>query len=501
MAVTEASFSCESGEVQGLIGENGAGKSTMMKIVAGIYGADSGGVKIRGEEVSYRNPWQAVEKGVVLVHQELSLVPDLTVAENLFLPKPPTGKFNLVSQRDLEKRAKGFFADLGLEGVPPGSRVNNLPLRSRQTVEIAKALFRKRKILVLDEPTSALSLEDVKWLSGILERLRQEDMTVIYISHRMGEIKDLCDRFTILRNGKEVGTFPAHSIHDKEVISLMIGRSLEATFPPKPAYRDDLPSAIEVENLHSDSGLSGVDFVLRKGEVLGLAGLEGQGQRALFQSLFGMDRLSEGKIVVNGKPVRIRHPKEAIHAGMSFAIGLVPEDRSTEGLFLDLPIRQNVTLPVLDTLTVLGWVKRKQEYSRVVDLFKKINIRLNVIDEFANSLSGGNQQKVVIAKWLLAASQNLLMYDPTRGVDVGTKFEIYSLIRDWANSGKSILFYSTELPELVGLCDRVLTIYGGRIVAEFRGEEITEEKLLAAMVGMNSEKQHTTKARAEKEAR
>lgn len=491
MALNGASFSCNTGEIHGLIGENGAGKSTMVKIVSGVYKPDSGSIKIRGQEVALRNPWKAVNQGIVVVHQELSLVPDLTVAENLFLPKPPLKKIKLNAQSDIEKKALRFFADIGLKGIHPDEQVGSLTLRSKQVLEIAKAIYRQPKILILDEPTSALSIEEVNWLSGIIRRLREEGLTVVYISHRLGEIKEFCDRFTILRNGKEVGTYRTDEIEDDEVIRLMIGRSLAATFPSKPAENKKISPAIEVKNLKSESGLSGINLTLYRQEVLGIAGLEGQGQRALFRCLFGIERFSDGQVFINSQPVRIRHPRDAIHAHIGLTTGLVPEDRKTEGLFLDLSIGHNVTLPTLNNFTKLGWINDNDEHIKIKGILKKVNVDLEVIDLSANSLSGGNQQKVVIAKWLLAACNNMLMYDPTRGVDVGTKFEIYNLIRDMTTEGNSVLIYSSELPELVNLCDRVLALYDGKVVNEFHGNEITEEALLSAIMGINQIKKNS----------
>jgi ribose transport system ATP-binding protein len=484
-ALNGASFSCNNGEIHGLIGENGAGKSTMVKIVSGVYKPDSGSIKIGGKEVSLRNPYIAVKQGIVVVHQELSLVPDLTVAENLFLPKPPLKKFKLNAQSDIEKKALKFFDDIGVKGIHPDEQVGSLTLRSKQVLEIAKAIYRQPKIMILDEPTSALSIAEVNWLSEIIHKLRQKGLTVVYISHRLGEIKELCDRYTILRNGEEVGTYSADEIDDDEVIRLMIGRSLAATFPSKLTTNKKFSPAIEVQNLKTESGLSGINLTLYRQEVLGIAGLDGQGQRALFRCLFGIERLSDGEIFINGKLVHIRHPRDAIHAHIGLTTGLVPEDRKTEGLFLDLSIGNNVSLPIIDNLSKLGWINNIDENFKIKDILKKVNVDLEVIDLYANSLSGGNQQKVVIAKWMLAACNNMLMYDPTRGVDVGTKFEIYNLIRDMATEGNSVLIYSSELPELVNLCDRVLALYDGKVVNEFHGNEINEEALLSAIMGIN----------------
>ena len=467
------------------LGRNGAGKSTMIKIISGVYRPDAGKIKIMGDEVVLKTPWEGVEHGVVVVHQELSLVPDLTVAENLLMPRPPVNKAGLISNNEIEAEAAAFFEKIGIHDLFPGDYVSSLTLRSKQILEIAKALYRRPVILILDEPTSALSIRDVQWLSEIIRGLRDQDHAIVYISHRLGEIKDLCDRLTILRNGKEVGTYRTHEIDDDEVIRLMVGRSLAASFPPKPEYGRITESAVEIQDLTSESGLSGISLSLHKGEVLGVAGLQGQGQRSLFRCLFGLEHPTGGRIVVDGRTIRIRTPRDAIHAGLGFNMGLVPEERKTEGLILDLSIRQNLTLPVIDEITEMGWINNEEERKKVEEVAGKINIDLEVIETEANSLSGGNQQKVVIAKWLLARCKNMLMFDPTRGVDVATKFEIYNLIRKMADDGNSVLIYSSELPELVNLCDRVLALYDGKVMEEFEGLDITEEKILAAILGMN----------------
>ena len=497
VALNGASFSCEQGEIHGFIGENGAGKSTMIKIISGVYRPDAGRITILGEEVVLKSPWDGVKHGVVVVHQELSLVPDLTVAENLLLPWPPTNRLGMISQGKIEALAASFFETIGIRDLRPSDYVASLSLRSKQVLEIAKALFRKPKILILDEPTSALSINDVEWLSRIVREFRDQGNTVVYISHRLGEIKDLCQHLTILRSGKEVGTYKTSEIDDEEVIRLMIGRSLAATFPAKPAFEQKKQPAIEVRELTSDSGLSGLTFTLHKGEVLGVAGLQGQGQSPLFRCLFGQEHSTGGQIVVNGRSVRIRNPRDAIHAGVGFNMGLVPEDRKTEGLVLDLSIKQNLTLPIIDTISGMSWIKSDQETQLVMDVARKTNIDLEVLETEANSLSGGNQQKVVIAKWLLANCRIMLMFDPTRGVDVSTKFEIYSLIRKMTEEGNSVLFYSSELPELVNLCDRVLALYDGKVISEFEGEDITEEKLLTAILGISAGENGNTGQRVE----
>jgi ribose transport system ATP-binding protein len=485
IALNNVSFSSEKGEIHGLIGENGAGKSTLIKIIGGVYKPNSGKITILGERVSLHNPWDGVKHSVVCVHQEMSLVPDLTIAENLFIPKPPSNKLKFISQKDIEEKAQDFFNRIGVKSLRPNVTVESLSLRDKQIVEIAKALYRNPKILILDEPTSALGIKDVEWLSNIVKELRNQGISIIYISHRMGEIRGLCDRFTILRNGKNVGTYNANELSDDEVVKLMIGHSIEVIFPNKQEGKNEKKTSIEIKDLYSVSGLKGVNFRLRRGEILGMAALQGQGQHAIFECLFGMERPLKGEILIEGSVAHIKHPRDAYLKGLCFNIGFVPEDRKTEGLFLEMPIRHNVTLPIIDSISKFGFCNRNKELEMILDVFTKMNIDITKLNNTANSLSGGNQQKIVIAKWMLAACKNMLMYDPTRGVDVGTKHEIYTIIREMANSGRAVLFYSSELTELVGLCDRVIAIYGGKVVAEFTGGEITEQKILTAILGIN----------------
>jgi ribose transport system ATP-binding protein len=484
VALDKASFSVRSGEVHGLLGENGAGKSTTIKLLSGLIRPDSGSVKIFNREALFRNPKQAHQMGVQTVFQEISLVRDLTVLENLLLPKAPILATGQINRRRGRQLVAEHFARIGLYGIELVEVVRNLDLSQRQKVEIARALFRRPKILLLDEPTSALSGRDIDWLHGIVANCKAEGITVIFISHRIGEVRLFCDRLTVLRNGKDVGTSDVAAISDQEVIRLIIGRSLAATFPPKPAPKPDSRKgvpAFSVSGLTTAGKLRGASFDLWPGEILGIAALQGMGQRELFNVCFGMTFLRSGTIRIDGQAVTLASPRAAIRANVG--ISFVPEDRKTESLFLKLDGKFNVTLPVITRYSRFGFVDRKSETVAATKILDDVEVQPKALSMRAGALSGGNQQKLAIAKWLLAGSRIFLMFDPTRGVDVGTKHQLYLLMRSLASRGASILFYSTEIAELVNLCDRVLVMYGGRIVTEFRDDEIDEKQIMGAALG------------------
>jgi ribose transport system ATP-binding protein len=484
VALDNVTFSGELGEIRGLIGENGAGKSTLIKVLSGVHKSDSGTIRILDKKVIIRNPWEGVQHQVVVVHQELSLIPDLTVAENLYLPRQPAGGIGFVAKKKVEAMAQQHLASLGIADINPGKQVRQLSLRDRQLVEISKALQRKAQILVLDEPTSALGLKDVEWLFNLVVQLSRQGVAVVYISHRMGEIRGICQRLTVLRNGKNVGTCLTSDVDDDEVVKLMIGRSIDVVFPPKPARRPHPEPSVVLKDVHTRSGLRGLNFTLNKGEVLGIAALQGQGQQDLFECLFGLVPITKGEMLVNGRPARFRTPRAAIHHGGVYHIGLIPEDRKRDGLIVEMPVRENTTLPTLENFTRFGLVRRTREIAEISRVFQELNISLQKTNDLAAALSGGNQQKLVMAKWLLADCQTMLMYDPTRGVDVGTKAEIYRLIRKMAGEGKSILLYSSEISEVLGLGDRIIVLYKGRVFGEFPGQGIGEQEVLSAMLGI-----------------
>jgi ribose transport system ATP-binding protein len=484
VALDGASISVRSGETHALLGENGAGKSTTVKLLSGLIRPNSGSIRIFGDEVHLNRPTDAHHHGVQTAFQEISLVRDLTVAENLLLPNAPTGIAGLLRRRHGEALVREHLERLDLGGINPRAEVGTLDLPQRQKIEIARAVFRRPRVLLLDEPTSALSGRDIDWLGGLIERLKADGVTTIFISHRMAEVRLFCDRLTVLRNGKDVGSGEVSEINDDEVIRMIIGRSLAATFPPKPLVKPRDAKAVPVlsgQGLATDGKLSDAGFDLMRGEILGIAGLQGMGQQDLFQALFGVIPLTAGEIRVDGRPVTLASPQDAIRANIG--ISLVPEDRKTEGLFLRLDGKFNVSLPVLDRFSRAGFIDGKAEKAAVAEVLDQVEVHPRAIHTPSGAFSGGNQQKIAIAKWLVAGSRTLLMFDPTRGVDVGTKHQLYVMMRSFVEAGGSVLFYSTEIAELVNLCDRVLVMYGGRFVDELEGEAIEEERIMHGALG------------------
>ncbi len=475
-ALHEASFSAGFGEVHALVGENGAGKSTMIKILSGVLRADAGTVRIRGAEVAFRNPHDARALGVGTVFQELTLMPWMTVAENLFLRHEPRGAAGLVRRRELARRADEAFARLGIHGIDPYELPAALSLADRQIIEVARALLRDPEILFLDEPTSALAAQEVEWLFGLVREMRDRGRCVIFTSHRWGEVANLADRITIFRNGEHVAT--RAQLTESEAVTLMTGRTIDRMYPDPPPVPADAEPVLEVEDLRGGA-VRGVSFSLRRGEILGLGGLAGQGQRDLFMTLFGARKAVGGEIRVAGKPRRIRKPSDAIKLGMGIA--LVPEDRKTEGLLLPMSVRDNLTLAVLDRVAFWGVLLPAVERSYVARAMRRLMIRSSrpTVQE-VGTLSGGNQQKVLIGRWLLAESDVLLLFDITRGVDVGTKHDLYELMMELVAEGKSLLFYSSETEEVARLCHRVLVMREGRIAAELAGEQAGAEEIVSA---------------------
>ncbi len=483
VALDGMSFAVAKGEVHALLGENGAGKSTTVKMLSGLVQPDQGSIELFGAPVRLGQPLDAQRLGVQTAYQEMTLVRDLTVTENMLLPHAPTGLLGQLRRREGERRVSEHLASLGLDFIDPRAEIRDLDLPVRQKIEIARAVFRKPRILLLDEPTSSLSGRDIDWLGDLIRQVTADGVTVVFISHRMPEVRLFCDRLTVLRNGKEVGTAPVDSISDDEVVRMIIGRSLAATFPPRPKARPrpDRPPFLEARNLATDGRLEGASFQLWPGEILGIAGLQGMGQQQLFLSCFGMARVTAGQILVDGKEVTLASPQDAIRANIG--ISLVPEDRKTEGLFLKMDGRSNVALPVIDRFTRGGLIDGKAETEAVSRVFQQVEVAERALYTPAGAFSGGNQQKIAIGKWLLAGSRILLMFDPTRGVDIGTKHQLYLLMRSFAEAGGAVLFYSTEIAELVNLCDRVLVMYGGRIVSELAGDAIEEEAIMRAALG------------------
>mgnify|MGYP001175625356 CR=1 FL=1 len=481
-ALDKVNFSCRPGSIHALIGENGAGKSTLIKILTGVVTPDSGTLKVDGQPASLTSPVDAGQLGIVPVFQELSLLPDLTVAENIFITNPPRNRLGLIDRKAINRQTHQLFDSFGFHHLDPEALITELPLAQRQMVEIATALSRQPRLLILDEGTSALTLRDVKLVFQVLEKMRNENRSVVFISHRMDEIEEIADTITIFRDGRHVGVFPAGTVSHDDMVHMMIGRKLEQVFPDKPTHKMEETPLLAVKDLGWEHLLHDINFSLNQGEILGLGGLDGQGQGELLFALFGVLRNLRGEILIDGQPTKIKSPAAASEAGIGLA--LIPEDRKTEGLLLPMSVGNNITMSTLDRWARLGILNNRQEKAAIQRMVEQLKIKTASTRIPVGSLSGGNQQKVVIAKWLLTEARILLLYDLTRGIDVGTKQEVYQLMRSLADQGVGILFFSTELPELVGMCDRVLVLYEGKISRELKSDDITEENLVAAALGL-----------------
>ena len=484
-ALANANLVVFSGRIHAILGENGAGKSTLIKILAGVVAPDAGRIVLDGAEVSFDSPAAANRAGIVCIFQELSLVPDLSVADNIAISNPPR-RFGLIDRRAQRRIAEEALARAGATDIHPMALVKDLPLSRRQMVEIAKALARKPRVLILDEATSALTAADVAKVFVVLKRLRQEGLALLFISHRMHEIAELADECTVFRNGANVATYAAATKSDNEVVELMIGREYSHVFPPKPPPRaSEAPPLLEVRNLSWSDRLRGISFSARAGEVVGLGGLDGQGQRELLLALFGVLRGVSGEIVVGGTRVSPSSP----HAAKAATIGmaLIPEDRKTEGLMLPMSVRENLSFAALHRVSNGGVIDSAREKKLVGEMISLLAIQTAGTEIPVGALSGGNQQKVVIAKWLMTEPRIILLNDPTRGIDVATKQEIYVLLRRLADSGAAIVFYTTDYDELIGCCDRALVLYDGAIRRVLVGAEITERALISSALNISTD--------------
>lgn len=475
IALRRVSFQVLPGEVHALVGENGAGKSTLVKILSGVVQPDGGRVLLEGAPFAPGSLMQARASGVSTAFQELSLVPNLSVAANLMLPRLVKGLGGLIATRANQARAAALLDEFGAADIPPAARVGALSLAQKQRLEIVRALSHRPRLLILDEPTAALI--EPEWLFGLVERLAAAGVAILYISHRLAEVRRLCHRATVLRNGESMRTVELAGTSDAQIFSLMVGKSPDAHgAAAHTAMRTETP-ALSVRHLRA-SRIADVSFDLYGGEILGVAALEGQGQRQLFRMLAGAMPLSAG-VTVAGRPVRLGTPAEALGAG----IGFLPEERKTEGIFLGLSTAANISLPVLGRLRRLGLINRRRERAVVDEQADRVELARRYLGMKISGLSGGNQQKALLARVLLSGARILVLFDPTRGVDVGTKQVVYDVIRDFAARGGSVLIYSTELEELVQLVARCLVLYRGGIVGELSGETLTEAGLVSLATG------------------
>ncbi|HEX6705805.1 MAG TPA: sugar ABC transporter ATP-binding protein [Albitalea sp.] len=481
-ALRDANLGVQAGRIHAVLGENGAGKSTLIKIMAGVVAPDDGTILLDAAPVSFRSPAAANEAGIVCVFQELSLIPDLCVADNIAISNPPR-RFGLIDRRAQRRMAEQALARAGAEDIHPLALVKDLPLSRRQMVEIAKALARKPRLLILDEATSALTAADVTKVYAVLKRLRAEGLALVYISHRMHEISELADECTVFCNGRSVAHYAAGTKTDNEVVELMIGRKYDGVFPTRtPRVDRKATPRLETCRLGWTDRLVDVSLQLHAGEVVGLGGLDGQGQRELLLALFGVLRGTSGEVLIDGKRAVITGPRVA--KGRDIGMALIPEDRKTEGLMLPMSVRDNLSFAALDRLSRWGVIDPPAESEAVQRIVRLLSVRSDGVDVPAGSLSGGNQQKLVIGKWLMVAPRIVLLNDPTRGIDVGTKQEVYELLRRLAAEGAAILFYSTDYDELIGCCDRVLVMVEGAVKRELAGAGITERALVGSALNL-----------------
>jgi ribose transport system ATP-binding protein len=480
-ALDQVNFACRRGAIHAVLGENGAGKSTLIKIISGVVHPDDGAIFLNGQSVNFATPFEATRNGIVGVFQELSLIPDLSVEANICLTSPPgrMGFINLAAQR---RFARGLLDRVGCCDVHPGELVRNLSLSRRQMVEIAKALGRKPRLIILDEATSALTGEDVKRVYVLLERLRKEGVAILYISHRMHEIAHLADECSVFRNGRNVASFANGDHTADEIVGMMIGRDFKQVSPERRASSGPFRPAIEIDRLSWTQRVKDVSLSVGAGEIMGLGGLDGQGQRELFLALFGALRRVTGAVRVNGADVAISSPRTAKSSALGIA--LVPEDRKTEGLIMPMSIGDNMSLASIGRFVRRFVINLRSENAEIDQQVQDMAIKTANTDEPVGTLSGGNQQKVLIAKWLMTGARILLLNDPTRGIDVGTKQEIYALMRRLADRGAAILFYTTDYAELVGCCDRVAIFYDGSVRRELCGADITEHNIISASLAL-----------------
>ena len=477
-ALDRVDFQLWPGEVHALVGENGAGKSTLIKILAGVYSMDSGQTLIEGKPADIGSPRQASKYGISVVHQEFTLVPQMTVAENIMLSDMPSrpGLRLLVDKKAMVSGAREILDDLGVD-ISVSSPVRSLTVAEQQIVEVAKALSRKTRILVMDEPTAALSNVEVERLFKVIQTLVSKGMAVVYISHKLDEVFRISDRLTVLRDGRVISSSPVSSLTRNEVVKQMVGRELTGMYD-KPEVDIGKP-VMEVRDLLLDPMGHGISFTAHEGEVLGIAGLMGAGQIKLARALFGIERVYGGEVIIKGKPMKISSPAKAVETG----IGLVTENRKEEGLVQLLSVSRNITLTVLDAVSRMGVLSSRAEADIVSDKIRDLDIKTPSPKQIVMNLSGGNQQKVVLAKWLAVDPDVMIMCEPTRGIDVGAKAEIYRLIGEMARNGKAVLLISSEIPEIVGMSDKVVVMHSGKVVGELTGAGCTQEAVLRLATG------------------
>lgn len=472
----QAGFTLESGEVHALMGENGAGKSTLMKILTGVYTKDAGTVLVDGKEVNYKNPQEAEKAGIVFIYQELNVMFDLTVEENLFMGKEIHGKFGICDKKAMQKKAQEALNTLGVN-ISPKTVMSELSVGQQQMVEICKALMADAKVIIMDEPTAALTQSETVALFKVIESLRKKGVSMVYISHRMEEIFELCDRITVLRDGSYIGVKNIPETNMNEIVKMMIGREIGERYPSRDVKIGK--EVLKVKGLTRKGTFHDVSFSVRAGEVLGVSGLMGAGRTEIMQAIFGNLSYESGTIEIDGKEVKISNPRQAMEHG----IGFITEDRKTEGLMLDKSIRENISLCNLGRISKSSVISKDAEKDMVAEAIKDLHIKCFGPFHECNNLSGGNQQKVVLAKWILTNPKILILDEPTRGVDIGAKKEIYNIINKLAAQGVAIIMVSSELPEVLGMSDNIMVVREGEVRGIISYEEANQERVMTLATG------------------
>ncbi len=478
-ALDQVSFNLRKGEVHALVGENGAGKSTLMKILSGVHQPDAGAVRYKGREVRFHDSTQARDAGIGIIYQELNLIPHLSVAANIFIGREPLTRFGTLDEKKMNRDAVAILERLNLR-LDPTITLNRLPISKQQMVEIAKSLSFDSEVLIMDEPTSALTESEIDELFTVIHTLRDRGVAIIYISHRLEELKHIVDRISIFRDGRSVSTDEYAAITMEEIVSRMVGRKLENIFPS----RRNVPTTekmLEVRGIRRTGVLHDISFDLYRGEILGFAGLMGAGRSELARAIFGADPVDAGEVLMNGKKLSLRSPSESIRAGIAY----LSENRKQEGLAVKMQLAENVTMANVNAVSRrLGVISRPKEMKACQHYVDELTIRTPSLTQVVNNLSGGNQQKVVLAKWLFCHSKILIFDEPTRGIDVGTKYSIYELIERMAREGVGVIMISSELPEIMGMTDRVLVLHEGRLEATLVTRETTQEEILNYAAGL-----------------
>ncbi len=471
-ALDDVNFTLEQGEVHCLVGENGAGKSTLMKILAGAEKMDSGSILFEKTQEDILSTKDAFRLGINIIYQEFNLVSHLDVAENIFLGKEPSkGPLGFINKTKMYKNAKKITTGLGME-LPLQKKIFQLSIAEKQMVEICKAVATESKILIMDEPSAALTRRELDHLFALIHRLKKDKVSIIYISHRLEEIFEIGDRVTVLRDGKNIKTDKIKNLNRHEIVRLMVGRDLTEEFPVR--YSEITESILEVKQINIKGMLKNISFILHKGEILGISGLVGAGRTELARAVFGDLESDSGTVILDGMDISKKKVRERIKAG----IGFVTEDRKTLGLLIEKSLKENMTLASLDSFTKTGFINKTKETAIVKEYIKSLKIKYSSIDQYVKTLSGGNQQKVVLAKWLITNSKVLIFDEPTRGIDVGAKKEIYDLMNSLTSKGLGIIMISSELPEILGMCDRILVMREGEITGQLSGKDATQEKIM-----------------------